>query len=71
MFILECYCYSELYIRAYLFFSHGMCSLLSEGLTSLVFVMQTVQLLHAQGKKVLLCYISVSSFFKEANNPTL
>ncbi|XP_073262973.1 uncharacterized protein [Populus alba] len=42
-----------------LFLSDGICSLLSEGLTSLVFVMEIVPLLHAQGKKIQLCYISV------------
>lgn len=66
MFILECYCYFELYICRFselqcLFLSDGICSLLSEGLTSLVFVMEIVPLLHAQGKKNQLCYISVSS----------
>lgn len=68
MFILKCFCYFELYICKFsvlhcLFFSDGICSLLSEGLTSLVFVMEIVQLLHAQGKKIQLCYISVSSSF--------
>ncbi|KAJ6858675.1 hypothetical protein NC652_041080 [Populus alba x Populus x berolinensis] len=40
-----------------LFLSDGTCSLLSEGLTSLVFVMEIAPLLHAQGKKIQLCYI--------------